>query len=267
MTRPLVGFGAFAIAARLVLACGTILQDDPVDPIGGDASDADAAAPLADGSVEAASPPDSARVDVPDVVSECRAVFTDGFEPPDWADTVAQRWQTADDSPGTVSRTTTADLVHGGNGAARFVAPTDGFVHLARAIDDATCALTIDLWMMRVNGGSSTGLNFFELIAPGRARYLRHFAGFLHLDHETTDSEPSSSLEVSRNFGSDQYHHLVIKYEVSGAMTVTVDGEAPVFLGPSPGPAAAATRIRFGVLGTTGAPAPSEVVFDDVLIY
>ena len=50
-------------------------------------------------------------------------------------------------------------------------------------------------------------------------------------------------------------------------MTVTVDGDAPVFLGPSPGPAAPATRIRFGVLGTTGAPAQSEVVFDDVLIY
>lgn len=266
--RPLVLLGAFALAARFTVACGTLLPEETDLPDAADRSDGSIDAPSAtDGGVSEA----SRDATVPDVVSTCREVIFDGFEAP--SSVSGHDWIESGEALGTASLTTNTADVHSGQSAIRIAVPADdnGFVQLATTAVGGNCALTIDFWVMRklssTNDGS--GVLLFELAAPGRIRQLRQFGGFLHLDHETLGDAALGqplTVELSRSFTPNAYHHVVIRYEPSGEMTVKVD-DAPPTLFSGAGNNAPATQIRFGVLGSTGATAAKELVFDDFLIY
>lgn len=159
---------------------------------------------------------------------------------------------------------------HTGQVALRFTTlDTNAFVHLARTSLGGDCTLTIDFWVMRKteSGQAVGGVSLFELKAQDRVRQLRQFGSFLYLDHESpAPGDPATPKEVSQSFDSDTYHHVVIRYESSGKMTIKVDSSADFTL-PGSGPSAAANELRFGVLGSTGAPAPRTLIIDDILIY
>ncbi len=260
--RSLVTFGAFALGARLVLACGTILRDEDVDVADANGPEAGTAPDADGGSGSTPSDLDGAPTGEPDVVSQCRTAITDDFE----ASSASQdQWQEGSSDTASISHVSDPALVKHGAGAVLFEAPTNGFAQLATPIT-GKCPLTIDFWVMR-KAGVTGGVIFFELVADGRIRQLRQSGQNLHLDYESqTASDQSPTLQVSTSFFSDTYYHLVITYEVSGKMTVKVDDAAPVLLKAS-ATEAAATGIRFGALGSTGEPPSTQVLFDDVFVY
>ncbi len=262
--RPLLMFGAFALAARLSVACGTLLPEETDLPDAADRSDGSIDAPsAADGGASEA----SSDANVPDVVSTCRDVIFDGFEDPSSAPEVT--W-IENASEGTVSFTTEPADVHSGQGAIRISTPANdsAYAQLATTAVGGNCTLTIDFWVKRKLSDGS-GVILFELAASGRVRQLRQSDSFLYLDHETVADAAigqPTTLELSKSFTHDAYHHVVIRYELSGSMTINVDDAAPKLL-PGAAKDAPATQIRFGVLGFTGATTAKELVFDDVLVY
>ena len=262
MKRPFFVLGAAALAARLVIGCSPFLASDPpADDAGDPPSGLDAGA-SPDGDLREASPRDSGGPDIPDVVSECRTVVFEGFEDPSYGD----RWLHASSGSGAMAPSQEA---HTGQAALRFsTLDANAFVHLATASLGGDCALTVDFWVMRKTDNSQNqgGVVLFELTAPDRVRQLRQFGTFLHLDHETADATTPEPKELSKSFDGDTYHHIVIRYELSGKMTIKVDASGEYTL-PGNGPSAVATQLRFGVLGSTGAAGSRELSFDDILIY
>lgn len=267
--RRVVMFGSLAVAARVAVACGTLIADDSTGPGTNDASDPSTSPPGGDGSLGDGAPSDGGSAEAPDVVSECRPVLFDGFEAADWDETSQQRWQSAEQGLARRSRVTANDLVRTGAGALRFEAPADAFAHLSTTVN-GDCTLKIDFWVMPRSGGGLANAILFELIAPGRARHLRKTGTTLHIDHEELDAGgPLQTKQLSDTFTSDRYHHVRMEYETTGAMTIWVDEAAPVAVPANPTASPRSPTIRFGILGASGGvtSANADVVYDDVLVY
>ncbi|MBX3209466.1 MAG: hypothetical protein KF764_30815 [Labilithrix sp.] len=265
--RRLAWFAVLVAGAQGALACGRVLDDaeaaSPAQLDGGpldggpldrlDGSDLDDAAPVGDAAHDGPN----------EIVPTCRPIFQDGFESPTWTQDRITTWPVAAEGGGTIAIVTPG---HSGTKALDFSTPDRGStVWIERPID-GLCAVTIDFWMMR-RSNPGNAVAFFELSGDGRRRTLRDLGSLLRVEAEpASDAGPPRTATSAYDVGV--WHHVVVRYELDGAMTVRVDNTPPTAFEASTGPMATSSRLHIGILGGAGTSAGgNSVVFDDVLIY
>ncbi|MBX3197570.1 MAG: hypothetical protein KF894_05455 [Labilithrix sp.] len=266
--RRLAWWVVLVAAAQGALACGRVLDDlddDPRAPPVGVAPPLDGGPidlpPPVDGPESDAAAAHDAKLDAP-LLPTCRTPFQDGFESAAWLQDRATTWPIAVDdgqfSLGTPARS--------GARALKFSTMSrEQVVSLGRPIS-GPCPTTIDFWMRRTaNVGNA--VTFLALSANGRLRTLRDLGGLVAVHAEPAAPE-TSPRSAQGTYVVSTWHHVVVRYDADGSMTVAVDDQSPMQIAASVGPLAPATEITIGILGGSGTSADgNEIVFDDILIY
>ncbi|MBX3214031.1 MAG: hypothetical protein KF850_18495 [Labilithrix sp.] len=266
--RRLAWWVVIVAVAQGALACGRVLDDlddDPRAPPVGLAPRLDGGPvdlpPSVDGPESDAASAHDARLDALPPPT-CRTPFQDGFESAAWLQDRATTWPIAVDdgqfSLGTPARS--------GARALKFSTMSrEQVVSLGRPIS-GPCPTTIDFWMQRTTS-IGNAVTFLELSANGRRRTLRDLGGLVALHAEPAPLEVTPRTD-QRSYVVSTWHHVVIRYDADGSMTVAVDDQSPMQIAATVGPLAPATEITIGILGGAGTSSNgNEIVFDDILIY
>ncbi|MBX3209911.1 MAG: hypothetical protein KF764_33080 [Labilithrix sp.] len=231
------------------LACGRVL-DDADGATARNAADAAGGADAAGDSPIDGGAPDEG--DAPVDGSTCRPRVVEGFETSGWL----TGWE-VDTSSAKVSLVAQP---HTGAAALQVeLTGSDGFARVSRTPTGA-CPLTIDFWMMRM-AASNARIVALELMADDRIMHL-----VLENDRLSVDRTNGDPVLLSASFAVRSWHHIRIRYELSGAMVVTADA-TQVPLDPTDSLLVPATRLAFGVLGSSAIDvAESTLRFDDVTV-
>jgi hypothetical protein len=262
--RSMAGCGGLVLALRTALGCGTILAEEPVaaDDGGSDAPSDSGLAPNEEGGLGFTQSDGATGDALPDGPLSCRPALLDDFNAPTWTPAL---W-----SSKVASGTAIVGTVSAGTGEGLLQVKTtsstaNDFGYLTHEPDE-DCALTVE-FRLRIQGNAATSIAVFELVSANRARILsiENQTGALKL---VLKAENDGSAEVPSPVQTGSFHHVVLRYEPSGAMSLKVDNGAPVSL-PAVATNERASRIRIGNLGATESISPGSgqtLFFDDMRI-
>jgi hypothetical protein len=252
-----IGIVMVVVAARVAAGCGQLLAEPADSTPDAASSETSADARSSDSGDGTAQPKGDSDVARDAAVDSCRDLFASSFEMPG-CDPVAEGWSSRNVALSDASIQCEGPGHEGNNGLSFKVTSSSSGAFLAKSLS-GTCGVTVDFWIKRVAGAGGP-LHVLQLTAANRIRFLILQGAEVALEGEGARRAPLSSV-----FTDGAYHHVVVRYEPSGEMSVTIGARSVDLPGAIDASLAPPTEVRIGLLGAEQG--NGKVVFDDVRIY